>query len=381
MARQSKRAKLQLSEKDLAKLQKIAHSRSEKLAHVQRAQILLDYFEGTRVTDIAQKHQTNRPRVERIINKALQLGALSALDDLHRTGKPPEITSEAKAWFLSIACQKPKELCLASETWTAAGLAQYLRLNCEKAGHPSFLKVSKGTVSKILAKAEIHPERIEYYLERRDPDFDMKMAQVLHVYKEVEVIRDQLANGKGQVCTILSYDEKPGVQAIKNIAAELPPVLGQYPTFRRDCEYKRLGTISILASIDLLTGKVHGQAVDRHRSKEFVEHLRYLDDLYSKELKIKLILDNHSAHISKETQQYLKTIPNRFEFIFTPTHGSWLNMIEIFFSKVSRTLLRHIRVNSKEELKYRITQYFEEINQAPVIFKWKYKMDEITVAF
>jgi uncharacterized protein YwbE len=236
MARRSQRAKLQLSEKDLEKLHKIAHSRSKKLAHVQRAQIMLEYFGGTRVTDIAQKYRTIRPRVERIINKALQLGALSALDDLHRTGKPPEITPEAKAWFLSIACQKPKDLGLASETWTAASLAQYLRVNCEQTGHPSLSKVSNGTVSKILSKSEIHPERIEFYLERRDPDFNIKMAQVLHVYKEVEVLREQMAKGKEQVYAILSYDEKPGVEAIKNIAPELNPVLGQYPTFKRDYE-------------------------------------------------------------------------------------------------------------------------------------------------
>ena len=94
-------------------------------------------------------------------------------------------------------------------------------------------------------------------------------------------------------------------------------------------------------------------------------------------MKIKMILDNHSAHISKETQQYLKTVPNRFEFIFTPTHGSWLNIIETFFSKMTRSFLRGIRVDTIQELKDRIEKYLQEINEMPVVFKWKYKLDEI----
>ena len=90
--------------------------------------------------------------------------------------------------------------------------------------------------------------------------------------------------------------------------------------------------------------------------------------------------NNHSSHISKETKRYLATIPNRFEFVFTPTHGSWLNIIETFFSKATRSFLRHIRVDSKSDLKERILRYLDEVNQMPVVFKWKYKMDQVIVA-
>ncbi len=93
-----------------------------------------------------------------------------------------------------------------------------------------------------------------------------------------------------------------------------------------------------------------------------------------------MVLDNHSAHISKETQAYLKKHPDRFEFVFTPKHGSWLNLIEVFFSKIARSFLRHIRVQSKEELVKRIYRGIEQINQEPVIFRWRYKMDEIKLA-
>ena len=375
----SQRPKLRLSSDEFATLHAISRSRTEKYSRVERAGMLLSYFKNETISSIAKKLKTNRPKVERTVNRALKIGAVPSLEDLPRAGKTPTITPEARSWLKSVACQKPKDIGYASETWTMESLAKHLRLKCEDAGHPSLLKIRKGTVSKILSKDPIRPHKIEYYLERRDPDFDAKMLQVLHVYKEVELLKKVYSeNGEEQPIAFLSYDEKPGIQAIKNIAPDLPPVSRKYPSISRDYEYKRLGVVSFLASIDLMTGHVHGHVRDKHRSKEFVEHLKYLDTVYPKQTKLKMILDNHSAHISKETQSYLKTVPNRFEFIFTPTHGSWLNMIEIFFSKMTRSFLRHIRVDSKDELKKRIEKYIQEINEMPVIFKWKYKLDEIS---
>ena len=375
----SRRPKIQLFSDEIEKLNTIIRSRTERLLRIERARMILAYFKGETVSAIAKNFETNRPKVERAIDRALQVGALSSLDDLPRKGKSPTITPEAKAWLLSLACQQPKELGYASETWTMESLARHARLHCQASGHVSLSNLSKSTVCKILSQAEIRPHKITYYVERRDPEFEAKMVQVLLVYKEVELLKSYLENNEEQTVAILSYDEKPGIQAIKNKAADLPPVPGKHPTIARDHEYKRLGTVSFLTSIDLLTGQVHGHVRDRHRSQEFIEHLKYLDSIYPKHLKIKVILDNHSAHISKETQQYLKTVPNRFEFIFTPTHGSWLNIIETFFSKMSRSFLRGIRVDSIEELKNRIEKWLEEINEMPVVFKWKYKLNEISM--
>lgn len=237
-------------------------------------------------------------------------------------------------------------------------------------------KLGRGTVSKILAAHPIRPHKIEYYLERRDAEFEAKMIQVLHVYKDVDVWRK-----KGlpqEVVAVLSYDEKPGIQAISNTAPDLPPRPREYPAVGRDYEYKRHGTVSLLAGIDLLDGHVLGFVRDRHRSREFVEFLKLADDHYPKGSRIRIVLDNHSAHTSKETRSYLATVPNRFEFIFTPKHGSWLNLVEIFFSKLARTLLRGIRVASKPELKIRIERYLQEVNEEPAVFKWKYKLETIS---
>ncbi len=178
---------------------------------------------------------------------------------------------------------------------------------------------------------------------------------------------------------VLSYDEKPGIQAIENTAPDLPPVPGKHAMIGRDHEYIRHGTVSLLAGIDLLTGEVLGLARKRHCSAEFIEFLELADAHYPAGARIRIVLDNHSAHLSRQTRTFLATLPNRFEFIFTPKHGSWLNLIESFFGKMAKTLLRGIRVASADELTTRIDLYLKEINEAPVVFRWKYKLENLSV--
>jgi transposase len=340
--------------------------------------MLLAYAGGETISAIARKLGTNRPKVERTVDRALHFGVDAALDDLPRSGRPREITDEARLWVVDLACQKPKDLGYPEELWTTARLAAHVRKHCVGAGHPSLAKLRRGTVSKLLAEHKLRPHKVRYYLERRDPEFERKKADVLHVYKEVAVLRaEQEAAEEAALVAILSYDEKPGIQAIGNTAPDLPPVPGAHPSIARDHEYKRHGTLSLLCGIDLLTGELLARVEERHRSREFVAWLKDVDAHYPEEWKIRIILDNHSAHISKETQTYLATVPNRFDFIFTPKHGSWLNLIEVFFSKLARTLLREIRVTSKSELKERILAYLAELNDTPVIFHWKYGLDDV----
>jgi transposase len=148
-------------------------------------------------------------------------------------------------------------------------------------------------------------------------------------------------------------------------------VPGKHPTIGRDHEYERLGTCSILAALDLQDGHVTARVEDRRRSIEFIGLLSDLDAKYPPECTIRIILDNHSAHISKETQVFLSRHPNRFQYVLTPKHGSWLNIVETLFGKMARSFLRHIRVQSLDELKARILKGIEEINAAPVVHRWK----------
>ena len=183
----------------------------------------------------------------------------------------------------------------------------------------------------------------------------------------------------GEIIHVLSYDEKPGIQAIANISDDLLPTTNNGEIYR-DYEYKRLGTLSLLAGIDLQTGEAIPLVSETHNSKDYIEFLRLLDNKYPKGEKIRLVLDNLKVHTSEETRKYLATVPGRFDFVFTPKHGSWLNMVEGFFSKMTKQMLRGIRVKSKEELAGRIYLYFEEVNVEPVIFHWKYNLDDVDVS-
>ena len=374
----SRRAGLKLSDKETEMLTALSQSRSEPAGRVQRASILLHYYSGDTVSEIARSLGTNRPRVERCVSKALELGVTQALADLPGRGRRKVMTAEARAWVTALACQKPKDLGYAQELWTTRLLAKHVQKHCEAAGHPSLTKLGRGTVSKILTANQVQPHKIQYYLERRDPEFDAQMVQVLHVYKEVEIWRETGARPPDLVA-VISYDEKPGIQAIENTAPDLPPVPGKHSALGRDHEYIRHGTLSLLAGIDLLSGEVLGLVRKRHRSAEFIEFLKMADAHYPTGARIRIVLDNHSAHISKETRRFLATLPNRFEFTFTPKHGSWLNLIESFFGKMAKTLLRGIRVASADELKARIELYLKEVNETPVVFRWKYKLETLSV--
>lgn len=364
-----------------SRLESIRKSRSEEKRRTLRAAILLDSAAGQSDETIARRQRVSRSTVVLCIRKCLQLGVEAALGELPRPGKPRQLPDDALAWVQNCACQKPKALGYSYELWTYQLLGDHVRSHCAAAGHPALQSVSRSKLHKILRQGELRPHKIRYYVEKRDPAFDVKMANVLHVYKEVEIVNEYaLANGARQLGTVtISYDEKPGIQALAVTTPDRPPVAGQYPSHLRDYEYVRLGTVSLLAGLDLHTGKVVEIVSDTHKSADFISFLKKLDETYSGQQKIRLVLDNHSAHISKETRNYLDTVPQRFSFVFTPKHGSWLNLIEIQFSKMARTMLRAIRVTSKQELVDRIHQYFEEINADPVVFRWKYKMDEMTI--
>jgi transposase len=371
---------LSINDADLAKLASIARSRTEPASRVERARMLLAYRENPSFYAVGQALGIHHQTVQRCVERALAYGPIAALDDRARPGREPTMTPEAKAWLVSLACHKAKDLGYPHELWTTRLLARHAQEHGPAEGHPCFQKVSQGTICKILNEQEIKPHKVRYYLERRDPEFKEKMAEVLCVYREVKILKETAAALKTQpsdAVAIISYDEKPGIQAIANTAPDLPPQPGAHATFGRDHEYKRHGTVSLLAGIDLLTGQVHALVRDRHRSREFIEFLQVVDAAYPPHTAIKVILDNHSAHISKETNAWLAKQPaGRFEFTFTPKHGSWLNIVETFFSKLTRSILRHIRVKSKQELKDRIMAAMDYINQHPVVHTWSYKLDE-----
>lgn len=376
-----KSSTITLSFEDRAYLETQTKARTIQAQTVARARILLLKADGYSIEAIADKVDMNRKSVMLCINKFNEGGIENALFDAPGRGRNAEITDDEKAWIINIACQKPVDLGYSAEVWTRALLTKHINKFAEEAGHTRLSTISQSKVRTILEEADIKPNKIKYYCENRDPNFDQKMHNVLLVYKQLSLQFDE--NGEllpfgddDQIIHVLSYDEKPGIQAIATTSGDLLPD-DNHSTISRDYEYKRLGTISLLTGIDLQTGEAIPLVKESHNSNDYIEFLKLLDNKYPKEDKIRLVLDNLKVHSSVETRKYLATVPGRFEFVFTPKHGSWLNLVEGFFSKMTRQMLKGIRVKTKDELVERIYKYFEEANEEPVVYHWKYKLDEI----
>jgi transposase len=375
MARPKKYGTFALSDEEIEYLTAVTNMRTEEAQKVQRAKILLLSSAGMSNVKIADKLDIHRNSVELCLRKSTASGIESALRDDAGRGRKAVLSDDDKIYVRNLACQKPCDLGYAQELWTVRSLQAHITKTCLAAGYPSLITIVPSTVNKILNDVSIKPHKIRYYLEKRDPEFETKMNDVLIVYKQIEM---QLENNVETGTITISYDEKPGIQAIGNVAEDLLPTI-EHGFIGRDSEYIRHGTVSLLAGMDLMTGEIIPLVRETHKSADFVDFLRILDSKYNIEKRIKVVLDNHSAHTSKETRMYLEQHPGRFEFIFTPKHGSWLNMIESFFGKFARVCLKGIRVKTKEELSHRIYQYIEEINEQPVVYRWKYKMDDMVV--
>jgi transposase len=371
MARKSARAALTLAPEQKKTLEALAGSRTAPTREVERAKVLLGYAAGSSITELQRQLGFSRPMIYRCVDKALAAGVQMGLKDKYHRPHEPEIPEAAKAWVVSVACTKPKDHGLAAELWSISALAKFVSEGAQTAGFPRLAKAGKSTVWRILDDHDVKPHKIRYYLEKRDPEFDRKMQEVLMVYRDVSIYSEgAVHDARPNAIYTVSVDEKPGVQAIGLTAPDLPPSPGKASAVGRDYEYVRRGTVSILAGIDLHSGQIFANVEDRHRSVEFIALLKRLDEHYPQHAIIRVVLDNHSAHISKETTAYLATRPGRFEYVHTPKHGSWLNLIECAFSKVARTFLRHIRVKSVDELKERILKGIAEFNATPVVFRW-----------
>ena len=377
-----KASSIELSNEEREYLELQTRARTIQVQTVTRARILLLRADAMSIDAIADKVGLNRCSVMLCLKKFKEGGIENALFDAPGRGRNAEITDEEKAWIINIACQKPVDFGYAAETWTYAKLTSHINKTAEAAGYTRLSTIQKSTVNTILDKADIKPHKITYYCENRDPDFDSKMHNVLLVYKQLEMQFNEsgeLIVSDDSPVHVLSYDEKPGIQAVATTSDDLMPD-ERHPTISRDYEYKRLGTLSLLAAIDLQTGEAIPLVRDKHSSREYIEFLKLLDDKYQKGDKIRIVLDNLKVHTSEATRKYLATVPGRFEFVFSPKHGSWLNMVEGFFSKMTRQMLKGIRVKSKEEFTNRIYNYFAEINEEPIVFHWKYNLDDIDVS-
>ena len=378
-----KTTSLTLNDGDYEYLRSLIKQRTIQAQVVIRAHILLDRYNGVPIRSIAQIYDISPATVQLCVKKYLNGGTDSALFDDQRKGRPVEITDDAITWIIELACQRPADLGYAQELWTLKNLHQHIQNHAVEGGYPRLQTITKPTVQKILRRSDIKPHKIRYYCEKCDPEFDSKMHDVLVVYKQIGMQFDEDGNIYISTDEPMVYsvpcDEKPGILAIATTGDDLRPT-AKTGCVMEDPEYKRLGTLSLLAGLDLLTGEATPYVSETHKSSGFIELLKKLDVRYREGDIIRIVCDNHSVHKSKETKNYLATRPEgRFVIVFTPKHGAWLNLIESFFSKMTKQMLRGICVKSKQELMDRIYLYFEEVNRDPVVYHWTYKMDEVSI--
>jgi transposase len=376
--------KFKLNQPDKIQLEKLANSGMTPILIAQRAKILLKKSDGKSSTVIAEELGVNRHTVELWVKKYRERSSDKTISEIlsvdEGRGRKEEISGEAKAWLISAACTQPRNLGYAAETWTTKALTKHINSTACEAGFDRLATITESGVYKILDKSDIKPFRIQYYCERRDPNFGSKIHNVLLVYKQLSLQFDE--NGQmipfenGDCTHVLSYDEKPGIQAITTTGADLLPT-EKNGAIKRDYEYKRLGTLSLLAGIDLQTGEAIPLVSDTHNSSDYIGFLKILDAKYPAGDKIRLVLDNLKVHSSEKVKEYLATVEGRFEFVFTPKHASWLNLVEGFFSKMTKQMLKGIRVKTKDELEQRIYKYFSEINAEPTVFHWSWNLDDI----
>src|SRR5450432_1647591 len=221
MAGKSRRSKLVLADEDRAALEQITRSRTVAHRESQRAAILLGYHAGESVASISRRIGMTRLSVSKWVAKALAVGPMAALKDNYHRPKEPVIGDDAKAWVVHVACSKPKDLGYAAEVWSRHALATHIREHAVEAGFPALSRTAKATVHRILAEQPLHPEKVKYYLERRDPDFESGMRKVLIVYQDVALQNARRAAGQtvSNIVTV-SVDDKPGVQAIGTTAPD-----------------------------------------------------------------------------------------------------------------------------------------------------------------
>ena len=281
---------LALSEEDVTRLSAVARSRTEPASRVERARILLAYWENQSFFAVAQAIGVHHQTVQRCVERALAYGPTAALDDRPRPGKKPTITAAAKAWVVDLACRKAKELGYPHELWTTRLLARHAREHGPSEGHTCLAKLAQGTLCNILNEQEIKPHKVRYYLERRDPEFKQKMAEVLCVYREVKLIKETAAAAKQE-------RSSPMTRSPVSRRSLTPPRTCR-PSLACRRPSRAIMNISATAPsvcIDLLTGQVHALVRDRHRSREFIEFLKLVDAAYPTHTAIKLILDKEDV--------------------------------------------------------------------------------------
>lgn len=332
---------IELAEGERSALERIVRSPSSEQRMVTRARVVLLAADGKPNRQIAREVGLSEQKVGQWRNR-FEERRLEGLGDLPRPGAPRRYDHDKRVEVFKTACSPPPD----GEThWTVRSLA-------EKVG------IGKSQTHEILCQADLKPHQVRSWLTSIDPEFDTKQADVCGLYLNPP-----------ENALVISIDEKTQVQAKEPIRKELPMLPGK--PARREFEYRRHGVQALLAALLIHTGEVIGEVYDRNSRVEFVDFLNRLEAEIPAGKEVHAILDNLQVHKTPEVTEWLQAHP-RWTFHFTPTHASWLNQIELFFSILSRRLLRRGIFTSKADLRGQLLAFINRYNPTAKPFAWTY---------
>ena len=333
---------LNLTEDERRELQQMAQSRTLPAGDVMRSRMIVLLADGVSYQKIQDSLDTTAPTIARWKNRFLQHRVDGLVEERHPGQQPSVRTPKLQAKVLAAIKEGPRD---GSTHWSCRKLARHLH-------------VSKDTVQRILAQADVRPHRLERYMASDDPDFEAKAADVIGLYLTPP-----------QHAAVFCVDEKTAIQALDRLDPVLPLSPGRLE--RHGFEYKRNGTLSLYAALDVKTGKVQGKTAERHTSAEFVSFLEDVIACCNPRQEIHIILDNLSAHKTNQVEEFLQR-NSHVKLHFTPTYSSWLNQVEIWFARLEREVIARGIFTSVKDLSRKLLRYIRAYSKTARPFKWKY---------
>jgi transposase/Trp operon repressor len=332
---------LQIDTEQRDELERRAQSRTLPAGEVFRARLILALADGMSYREIERKLGASAPTVSKWKSRFEQKG-MEGLQGQHRGSKPRRATPAVQARVIRRAQQKPSD---GSTHWSCRRLSQELG-------------VSKSTVQRILAQAQLRPHRFERYMASNDPEFEAKAADIIGLYMNPP-----------QHAAVFCVDEKTAIQALDRLDPVLPLSPGRAE--RHGFEYYRHGTLSLYAALNVKTGSVEGKTAPRHTSTEFVGFLTALLRKAKWAREIHIVLDNLSAHKTQAVEQFLADHP-KVRLHFTPTYSSWLNQVEIWFAKIERDVIARGVFTSVSDLRRKLMSYIRAYAKRARPIRWTY---------
>jgi len=334
-------------------LNKIVRTHRSEQRMAQRARIILMASEGLQNQRIAEQLSVSFGVVSKWRSRFAE-SRLDGLADHERPGTPRRYGHDERLAVIRASCRRPA----VESHWSIRDVTRTL-------SNEYGLKMSHMTVHRILSQIDLKPHQCQSWLESQDPEFEAKQAQIVGLYLNPP-----------DNALVICVDEKTGIQALGRPMPAKPMAPGKPE--RQDAHYVRHGTQSLIAALLAHEGKVYGACADRHRSLEFVSFVNSLVDAFP-DKDLYFILDNLSSHKSKVVREWAETKGGRVHFAYTPTRASWLNQIELWFSILTRKVLKRGVFDSKEDLVKTIMAFIERHNETAKPFAWTYKGDPLKV--